>query len=63
LDVQYRFDDEVKDDTHGVFTPEILKLPQETWIATFVEGVTDKNTGLPLFSELDWFEYKVSGVM
>jgi hypothetical protein len=41
MDVQYRFDDEVKDDTHGGFTPEILKLPQATWIATFVEGVTD----------------------
>jgi hypothetical protein len=41
LDVQYRFDDEVKDDAHGAFTPEMLKLPQATWIATFVEGVTD----------------------
>jgi hypothetical protein len=47
LDVQYRFDDEVKDDAHGAFTPEMLKLPQATWIATFVEGVTDKSTGLP----------------
>ncbi len=27
------------------------------------KGVTDKNTGLPLFSELVWFTYKVSGVM
>jgi hypothetical protein len=63
LDVQYRFDDEVKDDTHGPFTPEMLKLPQATWIATFVEGVTDKITGLPPFSEFPWFEYKVSGVM
>jgi hypothetical protein len=45
LDVQYRFDDEVKDDVHGVLTPEMLKLPQTTWIATvtFVEGVTDKS--------------------
>ncbi len=34
-------------DAHGPFTPEILKLPQATWIATFLEGVTDKNTGLP----------------
>ena len=41
----------------------MLKLPQATWIATFVEGVTDKSTGLPLFSELAWFAYKVSGVM
>jgi hypothetical protein len=63
LDVQYRFDDEVKDDTHGDFTPELFKLPQTTWIATFVEGVTDKITGPPLFSDLDWFAYKVSGVM
>ncbi len=63
LDVQYRFDDKVKDDAHGVFTPEMLKLPPATWIATFVEGVTDKSTGLPLFSELVWFTYKVSGVM
>ncbi len=27
------------------------------------KGVTDKSTGLPLFSELVWFVYKVSGVM
>jgi hypothetical protein len=58
LDVQYRFDDEVKDDTHGDFTSEILKLSQATWISSFVEGVTDKNTGLPLFGELDCFTYK-----
>jgi hypothetical protein len=63
LDVQYHFDDEVKDDTHGDFTPEMVKFPHTTWIATFVEGVTDKSTGLPLFSELVWFTYKVSGVM
>jgi hypothetical protein len=41
----------------------MIKLPQVTWIVTFLEGVTDKNTGLPLFSELPWFVYKVSGVM
>ncbi len=63
MDVQYRFDDDVKDDAHGAFTPEMLKLPQATWIGTFVEGVTDKSTGLPLFSDLAWFAYKVSGVM
>ena len=40
-----------------------LNLPQATWIETFLEGVTDKSTGLPLFSELAWFAYKVSGVM
>jgi hypothetical protein len=34
----------VKDDVHGTFTPEKMKLPQATWIETFVEGVTDKNT-------------------
>jgi hypothetical protein len=63
LCVHHRFDDEVKDDAHGVFTPEIVKLSQTTWIETFVEGVTDKNTGLSIFKELDWFTYKVSGVM
>ena len=63
LCVQYRFDDTVKDDDHGAFTPEMMKLPQATWIETFVEGVTDKRTELPLFSELVWFVYKVSGVM
>ena len=63
LSVQYRFDEGVKDDTQGAFTPEMLKLPQATWIATFLEGVTDKSTGLPLFSDLAWFAYKVSGVM
>ena len=44
-----------------------LNLPQATWIETFLEGVTDKSTGLPLFSDfadnLTWFVYKVSGVM
>jgi hypothetical protein len=28
-----------------------------------LEGVTDKNTGQPIFKELDWFTYKVSCVM
>ncbi len=59
----YRFDDEVKDVAHGAFTPEMMKLPQATWIETFLEGVTDKSTGLPVFKELVWFTYKVSGVM
>jgi hypothetical protein len=65
LSVQYRFDDEVKDDALGAFTPEMLKLPQATWIETCREGVTDpvESTGLPLFKELAWFAYKVSGVM
>jgi hypothetical protein len=30
---------------------------------TFLEGVTDKSTGLPIFKEISWFTYKVSGVM
>ena len=63
LSVQYLFDDEVKDDSHGAFTPEMLKLLQATWIETFFEGVTDKSTGLTLFKELAWFAYEVSGVM
>jgi hypothetical protein len=63
LCVQHRFDDEVKDDAHGAFTPEMMKLSQATWIETFVEGVTDKSTGLPIFKELAWFAYKVAGVM
>ena len=29
---------EVKDDTHVALTPEMIKLLQTTWIATFVEG-------------------------
>ncbi len=37
---------------HGAFTPEMMKLPQATWIKIFVEGVTDKNTGLTIFKEL-----------
>jgi hypothetical protein len=52
----------VKDDTHGVFTPEMMKLPQATWIETHLEGVTDKSTGLPIFKELAWFAYKVYGL-
>ena len=53
----------MKDNAHGAFTPEMMKLPQATWIETFLEGVTDKSTGLPIFKELAWFAYKVSGVM
>ena len=59
----YRFDNEVKDDTHGAFTPEMMKLPQSTRIETFLEGVTDPSTGLPVSKEIPWFVYKVSGVM
>jgi hypothetical protein len=60
---QNRFDDDVKDDAHGDFTPEMMKLPQATWIETFLEGATDKITGQTIFKELAWFVYKVSGVM
>jgi hypothetical protein len=35
---QHRFDDEVKDDAHGAFTPEMKELPQTTWTQTFLEG-------------------------
>ena len=41
----------------------MMKLPQATWIETFLEGVTDKSTGLSIFKDLAWFVYKVSGVM
>ena len=41
----------------------MLKFPQSTWIDTFLEVVTDPNTGLPVFKDLAWFVYKVSGVM
>ena len=51
----------MKDDAHGAFTPEMMKLPQATWIETFLEGVTDKSTGLPIFKELAWFA--VSGAI
>ncbi len=53
----------MKDDAHGVFTPGMMKLPHATWIETFLEGVTDKSTGLTIFKELVWFAYKTSGVM
>ena len=56
-------DDEVKDNAHGAFTSEMMKLPQATWIETFLEGVTDKSTALSIFKEFAWFAYKVSGVM
>ena len=58
LSVQYRFDNEVKDDAHGAFTPQMMKLPQATWIQTLLEGVTDPSTGLPVFKEIAWFAYK-----
>ena len=48
----------MKDNAHGAFTPEMMKLPQVTWIETFLEGVTDKSTGLSIFKELAWFAYK-----
>jgi hypothetical protein len=60
LSVQYRFDDEVKDDVHGVFTPEMFNLPQATWISTSLEGVTDKYTGLPLFISVSVCEHCLS---
>jgi hypothetical protein len=50
----------VKDDAHGTVTREKMKLPQATWIETFVEGVTDKSTGLTIFKELVWFTSLVS---
>ena len=53
----------MKDDDLGDFIPEMMKFPQATWIETFLEGVTDKSTGLPKFKELARFAYKVSGVM
>ncbi len=53
----------MKDDVHGAFTPEMMKIPQTIWIETFVDGVIDKSTGLSIFKELAWFVYKVSGVM
>ena len=53
--VHHRFDEEVQEDTHGSFTPEMMKFPQATRIETFLEGVTDKNTGLPIFKEPVWF--------
>lgn len=37
-------DDEMKEGAHGAFTSEMMKLPQATWIATFLEGTTDKST-------------------
>jgi hypothetical protein len=58
-----RIHDEVKDDAHGTFTPEMTKLPQAIWIETFVDGVTDKSTGLPIFKEFVRVVYEVSGVM
>jgi hypothetical protein len=41
-------DEEVQEDDHGDFTPEMIKLPQATWIETFRAGVTDKSTGLSI---------------
>ena len=61
--VHHHFDDEVKEVTHGVFTPGMMQIPQTTWIETFFEDVTDKSTCQPVFKEIVWFEYKVSGVM
>jgi hypothetical protein len=54
----HRFDDEVKDNALCAFTPEMMKFPPKTWIETFVEGVTDKRTGLTIFKEFVWFTYK-----
>jgi antitoxin component of RelBE/YafQ-DinJ toxin-antitoxin module len=42
--VQHRFDDEVKNRAQDAFTPEMMKLPQSTWMETFLEGVIDLNT-------------------
>jgi hypothetical protein len=43
-------DEEVQEDDHGYFIPEMIKLPQATWTETFRVGVTDKSTGLSLWN-------------
>ena len=52
----------MKDEEHGAFTPKMMKLKQEEWIQTFLEGVTD-NDNKPLFDALAWFAYKLCGVV
>jgi hypothetical protein len=48
LCVHHRFDGEVKEGAHGAFTTqETMKLPQTTWIETFLEGITDKAPDCP----------------
>jgi hypothetical protein len=48
LCVHHRFDGEVKEGAHGAFpTQETMKLPQTTWIETFLEGITDKVPDCP----------------
>ena len=32
-------------ETPEMITPEMMKLPQATWIETFLEGVVDLSTG------------------
>ena len=53
----------MKDRAQDAFTPEMMKLPEATWIETFLEGVIDLSTGLTIFKDLAWFAFKVCGVM
>jgi hypothetical protein len=41
----------------------MMQFPIATWIETNLEGVTDKSTGQPIFKDLVWFTWEVSGVM
>ena len=60
--VHHRFDEEVQEDTHGSFTPEMMKFPQATRIETFLEGVTDKKHWTShLQGACLVFPYEVSG--
>ncbi len=62
LGVQYRFDDEVKDDTHGVFCYFHPRNGQDFSrnVDIYIPWRCYRQMhGLPLFSELVWFAYKV----
>ncbi len=43
LSVQHHCDDKVKEDAHDDVPPEMLKLPQGTWIKTLLEGPRPKH--------------------
>ena len=52
LSEQNRFDDEVKEEVR--FLPRHYEV-SSIFIETFLEGVTEKSTILPIFKDLVWF--------
>jgi hypothetical protein len=63
LCVQYHFDDEVKDDTHGAVNPEMMKVSSSNLDRNICSRCDRQKHRTTHIKELAWFVYKVFGVM